>query len=83
MVCNTNTAWIQNNGHWVTMYKRTGLIIDSFGRPTSYFGFEEFMNENCATWMYNDLELQSPEANACRYQVIAFCLSIIKKHVSL
>ena len=33
------------------------------------------MNENCATWMYNDVELQSPESNACGYHVIAFCLS--------
>ena len=35
------------------------------------------MNENCATWMYNDIELQSPESNACGYHVIAFCLSRI------
>ena len=27
--------------------------------------------------MYNDVELQSPESNACGYHVIAFCLSII------
>ena len=39
--------------------------------------FEEFMNENCATWMYNDVELQSPEFNACEYHVVAFCLSRI------
>ena len=30
------------------------------------------MNENCATWMYDDVELQSPESNACGYHVIAF-----------
>ena len=35
------------------------------------------MNENCATWMYNDVELQSPETNACGYHVIAFYLSKI------
>ena len=65
MVCNTNPA------------KEEGYFFDSFGRPPSYFGFEEFMNENCATWMYNDVELQSPESNACGYHVIAFCLSRI------
>ena len=27
--------------------------------------------------MYNDVELQSPESNACGYHVIAFCLSRI------
>ena len=32
------------------------------------------MNENCATLMYNDGELQTPESNACGYHVIAFCL---------
>ena len=76
MVCNTNPAWIQDNGHWVAMdfTKEGGYFFDSFGRPPSYFGFEEFMNENCATWMYNDVELQSPESNACGYHVIAFCL---------
>ena len=35
------------------------------------------MNENCATWMYNDVELQSIESNACGYHVIALCLSKI------
>ena len=35
------------------------------------------MNENCATWRYNDVELQSPLSNACGYHVIAFCLSRI------
>ena len=35
------------------------------------------MNENCATWMYTDVELQSPESNACGYHVIVFCLSRI------
>ena len=78
MVCNTNPAWLQENGHWVAMdfTKEGGYIFDSFGRSPSYFGFEDFMNENCATWMYNDVELQS-ESNACGYHVIAFCLSII------
>ena len=52
-------------------------FFDLFGRPPSYFGFEDFMNENCATWLYNNVELQSPESNACRYHVIAFCLSRI------
>ena len=57
--------------------KEGGYFYYSFGRPPSYFGFEEFMNENCATWMYNDVELQSPDSNACGYHVIAFCLSRI------
>ena len=35
------------------------------------------MNESCATWMYNDVELQPPESNVCGYHVIAFCLSRI------
>ena len=35
------------------------------------------MNENCATWMYNDAELQSQDSNECGYYVIAFCLSRI------
>ena len=79
MVCNTNPAWIQDNGRWVAMEftKEEGYFFYLFGRPPSYFGFEEFMNENCATWMYNDVELQSPESNACGYHVIAFCLSRI------
>ena len=33
------------------------------------------MNENCVMWMYNDVELQSPESNSCGYYVIAFCFS--------
>ena len=63
MVCNTNPALIQDNGHWVEMdfTKYGGYFFDSFGRSLSYFGFEDFMNENCATWMYNDVELQSPD----------------------
>ena len=62
MVCNTNPAWIQVNGHWVAMdfTKEGGYFFDSFGRPLSYFGFEYCINENCATWMNNDVELQSP-----------------------
>ena len=36
-----------------------------------------FINENCAMWMYNDVELRSPESSACGYHVIAFCLSRI------
>ena len=39
--------------------------------------FKDLMNENCATWMYNDVDLQSPVSNACAYHVIAFCLSRI------
>ena len=70
-----------DTGQWTLgsngLYERRGVFFDSFGRPSSNFGFEEFMNENCATWMYNDVELQSPESNACGYHVIAFCLSII------
>ena len=31
--------------------------------------------------MYNDVELHSPESNACGYHVIAFCLSRIN-HMS-
>ena len=68
-------------GQWTLgsnrLYERRGYFFDSFGRPPSYFGFEEFMNENCATWMYNDAELQSPLSNACGYHVIAFWLSRI------
>ena len=45
--------------------------------PHRIFGFEYFMNENCATWMYNDVELQTPEPNACGYHVNTFCLSRI------
>ena len=37
IVCSTNPAWIQDNGHWVA------ILFDSFGRPTSYFGFEDFI----------------------------------------
>ena len=70
-----------DTGQWTQgsngLYERRGYFLDSFGRPPSYFGFEEFMNENCATWMYNDVELQSPESNACGYHVIAFCSSRI------
>ena len=55
--------------------KEGGYFFDLFGRPPSYFEFEEFINENCATWMYHDVELQS--SNACGYHVIAFCLSRI------
>ena len=40
-------------------------------------GFEDFINENCATWQYNYVELQSPESNAYAYHGIAFCLSRI------
>ena len=82
MVCNTNPAWTQDNGYWVAMdiTKEGGYFFDSFWRhPPSYFGFEEFMNENYATWVYNDDELQSPLSNACGYHVIAFCLSRINK----
>ena len=79
MVCNTNPAWIQGNGHWVSMdFTKEGVIsLIHLDVPPSYFGFEEFMNENCATCMYNDVELQSPLSNACGYHVIAFCLSRI------
>ena len=35
------------------------------------------MKEKYAAWMYNDVELQSPESNACGYHVIEFCLSRI------
>ena len=41
-----------------------------------------FMNENCATLMYNDVELQSTLSNACGYHVTGFCLSRIKKNMS-
>ena len=77
MVCNTNSAWIQEHGHWVAMdfTKEGGYLFDSFGRFPSYFGFEHFMNENCATWMYNDVKQQTPESNACGYHVITFYLS--------
>ena len=79
MLCNTNPAWIQDNVHWIAMdfTKEGGYFFDSFGRSPSYFGFEDFMNENCATLMYNDVQLQSPESNACGYHVIALCLSRI------
>ena len=36
--------------------KEGGYFFDLFGRPPSYFGFEDFMNENCTTWMYRDVE---------------------------
>ena len=53
MVCNTNPAWIQDNGHLVAMdFTKEGYFLDSFGRSPSYFGFADFINENCATWMY-------------------------------
>ena len=52
-------------------------LFDSFGRPQLYFGFEDFMNENSAAWMYNDVDLQSPESNACGHHLIAFSMSII------
>ena len=79
LVCNTNPAGIQDNGHWVAMCftKEGGYFFDLFGRSPSYFGFEEFMKENCATRMYDDGELQSPDSNAYGYHVIAICLSRI------
>ena len=60
MVCNTNPAWIQDNEQWVAMdfAEEGGDVLDSFRRPPSYFGFEDFMCKYCATWMYNDVELQ-------------------------
>ena len=35
MVCNTNPAWIEDNGHWVAMdfVEEGGNFFDSFGRP--------------------------------------------------
>ena len=56
-----------------------GYFVDSFGRPPSYFEFEYLINENCATWMYNNVELQSLESNTCGYYVISFCLSILNR----
>ena len=51
MVCHTNTAWIQDNGHWVAMdfTQEGGYFFDSFGRPLSYFEFGDFINENYTT----------------------------------
>ena len=39
MVCNTNPAWIQDNGHWVAMdfTKEEGYLFDSFGISTILF----------------------------------------------
>ena len=35
MVCNTNPAWIQDNGHWVALdfTKEGDYFFDSFGHP--------------------------------------------------
>ena len=67
MVCNTNPAWIQDNRHWVAIdfIKEGGISLihlDTTPPPPSYFGFEEFMNENCATWFTMPLSCnhQSP-----------------------
>ena len=53
-----------------------------FTKERGYFfdSFEEFINENCATWMYNDVELQSPEFNACVYHEIVLCLIMYMSH---
>ena len=75
MVGNTNPAWLQDNGQWVALdFTKEGGIFLIFIWTSSYFEFEAFMNENCVTWMYNDVELQSPESNACGYHVISLCL---------
>ena len=43
MVCNMNPAWIQDNGQYMAMdfTENGGYFFDSFGRPSSYFGFKD------------------------------------------
>ena len=62
MVCITNPAWIQDNGHLVAMdfAKEGGYLFDSFGRPPSYFGFEDFLMKTVLCGCTNTLSCNHP-----------------------
>ena len=77
IVCNTNPSWKPDDGHWVAVHLDSdgrGFFFDSFGRDAVWFGFDQFMMDNCSEWMYNDKRLQSFASNACGHHVAAFCV---------
>lgn len=91
LVCNTNPSWEKKGGHWLAICLESdyrGFFFDSFGRHPSLFGFEQFMNDNCAEWEYNDLPLQSVWSSVCGHHVVAFVKSVMHgmsyaEHVSI
>lgn len=82
IIANTDPSWLPGK-HWVTMViseNRTGYYYDTAGQhPSTYEGFEEFMESNCdGEWYFNDAMIQHPGTPACGHHAVLFCKCVMQ-----
>ena len=75
LVCNTDPS-NKPGRHWIAIYvgdDGRGDFFDWFGRRLSHY-FERYMNRNCLSWNFNDVQLQSIVSKFCGHHCIYFCI---------
>lgn len=75
MICNTDPH-DKPGKHWIAIYIENssyGEYFDSFGRPPEP-PFERFLNQHCARWIFNDIQLQSIISQFCGHYCIFYCM---------
>jgi hypothetical protein len=75
LVCNTNPS-TKPGRHWVAIYVSEhgcGEYFGSFEQPPEKH-FEDYMNEHCRKWVFNQKQLHSVMSSFCGYYCCMYCL---------
>jgi hypothetical protein len=75
LVCNTDPS-TKPGRHWIAIHvddDGIGEYFDSFGNPPNKH-FEDYMNEHCCKWIFNQRQLQSIISSFCGFYCCTFCL---------
>src|SRR5262245_38730488 len=65
----------ERGSHWIVIWVNDGIgeYFDTFGRrPTAIL--ENYMNKNCASWSYNDKQIQSAASKYCGQYCVLFTI---------
>jgi hypothetical protein len=75
LVCNMDPS-SKAGSHWIVIFtdsKGCGEYFDSFGRKPAAL-FEDYMNKNCARWIFNTRQLQSIVSSYCGFYCCFYCM---------
>lgn len=77
-ICNTDYSYLPGR-HWVVFWfksKDYGEFYDSFGQTPKHYKieFEQFLQRNVVSYVYNNIPLQNARATVCGYHVLYFLL---------
>ena len=75
-VCNT-ALHTDEGEHWVVIFvdrNGQGEYFDSFGLPPLYMRFVNFLDTQCTSWTFNEIQLQGLTSTMCGHHCVFYLL---------